>query len=105
MLPASQPNAFAQLPSGLIWFSMLQVWWYHAGLFFGRLAVHNVATSETKPITVSQQMPAVLVMAQVWPPSCPPTCCHPLAFTAVCVAFHRGCQRSLGILLEVLARE
>ena len=44
---------------------MVQVWWYHAGLCFGRLAVHNVATSETKPIAVSKQMPAVTVMAQV----------------------------------------
>ena len=42
-----------------------KVWWYCSGLCFGRLAVHNVATSETKAIPVSQQMPAVVVMAQV----------------------------------------
>ena len=52
-------------------FIMLQVWWYHTGLCIGRLAVHNVATSETKAIAVSQQMPAVTVMAQVRMTCCP----------------------------------
>lgn len=48
-----------------------QVWWYCAGPCFGRLAVHNVATSETKAIPVSQKMPAVVVMAQVAALPCP----------------------------------
>ena len=45
--------------------ALCKVWWYCSGLCFGRLAVHNVATSETKAIPASQQMPAVMVMAQV----------------------------------------
>ena len=84
-------------------FITLQVWWYYTGLFMGRLAVHNVATSETKLIAVSQQMPAVMVMAQVCG-SLPCLSVGCLAIPAADVAFYRVRQRVVAVLKRLRSR-